>query len=159
MLLVLLSMACSVEFVGGSGDLSILDWGGPPGAYLELAPQGMPDSPALLIEVGEDAWEIRYGSGWSGAQVLGMVDVRADSTGYAAGDSMLVPQPIEVGSTAEGSTITARGEVEVWYGTFPDAVEVDVGGGDFVGSAAFAPGVGPIRLDYQGKSWELVYYE
>lgn len=159
MISLLLAVACSAEFVNEPGPASNSDWGGPVGAYLELAPVGMPDSPALLIEVGETEWEIRYGTGWSGAQVLDLVDVVSDGTGYAVGDSMLVPAPVEQGASAGGSTITAQGQVEVWYGIFADAISVEVGSGAFAGDAAFASGVGPLLLDYEGKSWELVYYE
>lgn len=158
-MLLLLALACSAEFVGGADAATAEEWGGPVDSYLELAPQDFPDSPALLIEITRAGWEIRYGSSWSSAQDLDRLTVLADSTGYRVGDSLLLPVPVQVGTEVQGTRIVARGELEVWYGTFPDAVEVEVGQGEMAGAAAFAPGVGPLRLEYQGKAWELVYYE
>lgn len=155
----LLLLACSAEFVGGSDPATLEAWGGPAGAYLELAPIGEPDSPALLIEIDRDGWDLRYGTGWSGAQELGARGLVIDELGYAVGESLLVPAPVEEGASAQGSTILRRGELEVWYGTFPDAIEVEVGGGELAGEAAFGAGIGPLRLTWQGRAWELVYYE
>lgn len=157
--LLLLLSACSGEFDQASGDPSVADWGGPAGNWLELTPEGAPDSLPLLLSIDEDGWELRYGDTWSSAQEQGLLPVTVDATGYQVDDSLLVPAGLEVGSSAQGTTILERGTVEVWYGTFDDALVVDVGEGTFRGEAAFAVEVGPIRLTWEGRTWELAYYE
>ena len=150
---------CSGSFQDQAGQATAQDWGGPPGTYLELIPAGAPDGLPLLVEIGADQWELRYGETWRTAQELGTVAASADGDGYRVGDSLLVPAGLEVGASADGSTIQERGPVETWYGTFEDALTVEVGGGDFRGTAAFAADVGPILLAWQGLDWELAWYE
>lgn len=157
--LLLLAVGCSGDFQSESGEATVADWGGPAGGYVELTPPDSPDSPGLLIEFEEDHWELRYGTGWSGAQQLGEPVSSVGADGYVLDDSVLVPAQLEVGSSSGGTTITSQGELEVWYGLFPEVIFVDVADGEFAGEAAFAPFVGPLRLTWQGQVWELVYYE
>ena len=159
-----LLLACSQAFDEEQLGAGVEDWGGPAGGFFMLTPVGSPDSPALMIEALSDvgqvaAWELRYGETWSTAQVLGQYPAFVDGDGYHVEQSLIVPNPVEVGTTVDGTAITDRGELETWYGVFPDAIQVSVGGGPFKGSAAFSAGVGPLRLEYQGDTWEIVYYE
>lgn len=148
---------CSGEFRAPE-ETRLATWAGPAGTWLTLGPEGAPDSVPLMIHVEEDAWELRYGEPWRTATEAGIYDVATDAVGYRVDDSLLLPAGLEVGSSADGTTILDQGEVEVWYGTFPDALTVEVGQGTFQGEAVFADGVGPIRLRYAGRTWELVGY-
>lgn len=155
--MILLLAACS----GGEAEplWSLEDWGGPAGAFYELIPLDAPDSVPLLVQVSADSWELRYGDNWRTAQDQGEAARQVGGQGYVVGSSMLLPAGLEVGSSAQGTTIEASGEREVWYGTFPDVLSVEVGEGEFSGPAAFAAGVGPILLSFGGREWELAGYE
>jgi len=153
-------LACSQAFEdpGGSTSIDASDWGGPVGRALELVPAGAPGSVPLLIHVEEGAWELRLGDLWRTATPLELLDAQLDPQGYSVGDSLLLPAGLAQGTSVDGTTIQDRGPVEVWYGTFPDALSVEVGQGTFRGAAAFSLGVGPIALSYGGRDWELAGY-
>lgn len=150
-------VACSGDFVAPE-ESHLSTWAGPAGTWLTLGPQGAPDSVPLMIHVEQDAWELRYGEPWRAATDAGAYAVTTDAVGYHVDDSLLLPAGLEVGSSAEGTTIVDQGEVEVWYGTFPDALTVEVGQGPFQGEAVLADGVGPILLRFSGRTWELWGY-
>ncbi|RME24009.1 MAG: hypothetical protein D6798_12275 [Deltaproteobacteria bacterium] len=154
-----LMVACSADFAEEQAPLTVADWGGPVDGYVELVEPDNPQGAGIMIEFHDGGWVIRYGTSWSEGDEVARYDASATDAGYRVDDSMLVPAPVEVGNEAEGSVIEARGELTVWYGTFPDVVTVDVGGGPFAGVAAFAPRVGPVTLSWSGKTWELAYYE
>ncbi len=155
--MILLLLACAGEEPQAAWSLE--DWGGPAGAFYELVPLDEPDSLPLLVQVEADTWEFRYGDNWRTAQQQGEAERTVGGQGYLVGTSLLLPSELEVGSSAQGTRIQARGEVEVWYGSFPDVLSVEVGEGELAGPAAFAAGVGPILLSWGGKEWELAGYE
>lgn len=150
---------CSGAFRTDSADPTVVTWAGPAGTYLELAPVDSPDSVALLIEISDTSWELRYGDYWRTAQESGTFDVSVDEDGYWVGASLMLPTGLDVGASAQGTTVLDQTSVETWYGTFEDAFVVDVWAGDFRGNAAFASGVGPIQLTWQGVDWDIIYYE
>ena len=154
-----LLLACSQGFGDQVGDPTVLDWGGPPGSWLTLAPVGAPDDEPLQIRIDDGLWDMRLGELWRTASEAQVAPVEVDSDGYWADDSLLLPAGLSKGDSAQGTTITSRGEVEVWYGSFPDALSVDIGSGAFAGEAAFVVEHGPIRLSWRGVDWELVSYE
>lgn len=158
MILVLL-LACSEPFGAAQGDGSLADWGGPPGAFLELGPSADPQATPLLLEISEDSWELRFGATWRTAQELALLPVNVAQDGYRVDGTVVLPERMEPGESAGGTSVVADGEHEVWYGTFPDTRTVQIGDGAFRGRAVFAPGVGPIRLTFDSDEWELVTYD
>lgn len=150
--------ACSGEFRAPE-ETELQSWAGPEGSWLSYCPIGAPDSVPLMVYIAQDSWELRYGEPWRTATEQGLYPVVADAVGYRVDDSLLLPASLEVGTSADGTTIQEQGEVEVWYGTFPDVLTVEVGEGTFRGEAAFADGVGPILLSYGGRTWELLGYQ
>lgn len=117
-----------------------------------------PEAAPWLLRIDEERWEIRDGDRWADAAVVGAWSVDR-SDGLQLDDVRMLPKNAEEGASADGLRVDFRGEVEVYYGVFPDAVETTVsGGGPLEGSHAFAKGIGPIRLTVGGETREVAFY-
>ena len=132
---------------------------GEPGSYFELGPATDPNSIAFLLEVGEGSWTMKEGESWINGTELFEVAAESGSKGLTVGGTQLLPDSLEEGASGDGVSVVSRGEVYVYYGTFPDAVTVEVSGGDWAGRQVFARDIGPIVLTWQGTERELRYYE
>jgi hypothetical protein len=138
---------------GGRGD-----YAGRTELEAEFVDPERPDGQPWLLRVEEDRWEVRAGERWADGTVLGQWAVdRAD--GLWLDDVRMLPANAEQGAAVDGVRVDRVGAVAVYYGTFPDAVETTVTGGDRLdGSHAFAKDIGPIRLTIGGMTRELAFY-
>ncbi len=155
-LLIALLSACTDGPVGGRAFAE--DYAGREDSYLELAPEGQPTELPLILHIDGGRWVLRRGGDWVGAQDVADLPYSLDDGLVVGGDTLLPPR-LAPGERAGGAEVTDRGEVATWYGSFEDAFTVAVEGGDWSGEQAFARDIGPVRISFQGASWELVYYE
>ncbi len=132
---------------------------GAAGSYLELGPPDDPNGLGWLLQLEEDAWTLREGEAWITADEVFAVAAEASKDGLVVGGTRLLPDSVEEGTSADGVEVLSRDEVEVYYGTFPDAITVAVDGGDWAGEQVFARDVGLVSMTYQGVQRELRYYE
>lgn len=146
-------LACTDE--GGSvGGASAADYAGPVGRVLEYAdPTDETHLTQLTLVITETSWEF---TDLAGDAVPLIRDL--DAEGLKVGDELLLPAQLVPGRSEGGVTVGEFGDAEVYYGTFPDAVTVEVAQGSFAGPHTWARDVGPIALAWNGL-WELVYYE
>jgi len=153
----LLALACGKD--DGEGGLGYAaDFAGREGVYLELGPVEDPRDTPLILHVEDQQWVLRWGDEWGAATELATYDLSLNS-GLTVGGFQLLPSRLAVGEVGDGVEVTARGEVEVWYGIFEDAVTVSVESGPFAGEQVFGRDLGPIRVTHLGAVWELAYYE
>ncbi|MDP6934686.1 MAG: hypothetical protein QGG40_17325 [Myxococcota bacterium] len=154
----LLLCACKGDdTVEGAGE-AWTNYVSPEGTYLELAPEDLPDGTPLLVSVDADSWQIREGTEWDDALHVAVHQVTSDA-GLWVDEDQILPARLTEGETGEGVEVTHTGDFEVWYGTFPDTVQVEVAEGTWAGTQVFAPGLGLIHSTYLGEVWELTYYE
>ncbi len=132
---------------------------GEPGTYYELGPADDPNGLGWLLEATEGSWTMKEGETWISGTELFSVTAEASKNGLMVGSTQLLPDSVEEGSSGDGVTVVSRGEVTVYYGTFVDAVTVEVGSGDWAGTQVFARDIGPVLLTWQGTQRELRYYE
>lgn len=159
LLLVLVLAGCGGDEGGADGVAWAQEYLPPVDSWLQYGLAGNPIAPPWLIVRAETGtWELREGEEWSTAERLDTLPVDT-SAGLEVGGTLLLPEKLEVGASADGVEVLALEEVEVYYGTFPDAVRVRVEGGRFGGEHAFALGRGPVALTLEGEAWELVWYE
>jgi hypothetical protein len=158
--LLALLAACGPDLgPAGAGSLHAEDYLPPLERFLQLGPQDAPaDGPWLMIEVGEDSWELREGMEWNQAERQEQLEID-DEDGLRLAGSLLLPAELAEGTEQDGTTVLSLGEEEVYYGGFDLAVRTEVPSGRFGGEWTFAQGVGPIALTVDGQRWELVYYE
>jgi hypothetical protein len=72
----------------------------------------------------------------------------------------VLPGTVRVGARADGVKVVAHDPVEVWYGTFEDALEVEVDPGHALqGAQFFAREFGPVRLATVDGTWDLAGWE
>ena len=100
---------------------------------------------------------LRDGDFWRDAPPGDPLPTALDDGGLTVDGAALLPG-LSVGDSAGEATVTGKGERTVWYGTFPDTITVGISAGPWQGEAAFALGIGPIRLSHQGDR-ELAWYE
>lgn len=149
--------ACSDDAKGGTAPVATLaDYAGAPGTLLLFTPLDDPEGAPIMLLIGEDSWEFRDGDFWRDAPPGDPLPATLDAALTVDG-AVLLPG-LAVGDSAGDATVTAKGELTVWYGTFPDAITVEIAAGPWQGAAAFALGIGPIRLARQGER-ELAWYE
>lgn len=158
-LLLAVTMACGSGSANDDATFYAADYLPPAGRLLELIPEGEPTLPSLFARVGDDTWELRSGFEWDEAQAAGTVSVDTDD-GLSLDGELVLPASFSVGATSGAVTVTAVGQRTVWYGTFSRVASVEQsGGGAWGGEHAFAEGHGPVRLTWQGGTWELAGYE
>lgn len=159
--------ACSPEGpVGSNGGLAS-EYAPDPGATFEFVPAGAmqalyeqdPEASSsgldtLRIQVTDTAWEMVVDEG--GNETL---TARLGDDGLYVGASHVLPYRTGEGEEGDGVVVEAAGDYTVWYGTFSEASSVRIDGGELSGDATLARFVGPIRVSFAGKVWELVYYE
>jgi hypothetical protein len=153
--LALLLGACGGDGEGQGGKAG--DYSGRADLEAEFVDPEYPEGQPWVLRTDEDGWELRQGARWADAAVLARFEVDR-SDGLWLDDTRMLPASADEGARADGCTVTARGEVEVWYGTFPDAVETEVAEGRLAGAHAFARDIGPIRLTLDGETRELAFY-
>jgi len=112
----------------------------------------------LHLRSDSGLWSLRLGERWSEAEPQGQLAVALEEEGYKIDGALVLPARLTVGQTTEGTTVSALGELEVWYGTFPMVASVEVSEG-FEGAHHFAEGIGPVRLELYDRTWDLAYYE
>jgi len=157
MTLLLLTLACGKDD-GDGGRGYAADFAGREGIYLELGPIEDPRDTPLILHVDDGQWILREGEEWGAAEEIATYDMVLNK-GLTVGGSQLLPSRLAIGETGDGVEVTARGEVEVWYGLFDDAVTVAVESGPFAGEQVFGRDLGPVRVTHLGAIWELAYYE
>ncbi|MCP4804796.1 MAG: hypothetical protein GY913_30070 [Proteobacteria bacterium] len=163
-------LACSGGDSGpGAGGLLAEDFAGPSEFRMEFIEAGSMTSndsgedtavatDVLHLHASDGTWSFRHGQRWSEATQMGEYAVEVTDDGITlAGDPVLPPR-VAVGETTSGVEVTALGELEVWYGTFPMVASVTVSEG-VPGEHAFAQGIGPVQLELFDASWELAFYE
>jgi hypothetical protein len=133
-------------------------YAGPSGWLLQFAPPDDPSAGLWQLRAGASAWELRDGPRWATAPVLVEAAVEREP-GLVWDGVVLLPPDAAPGAQAGGTEVIGDGPLDVYYGRFPDVLEVSVGEGRFAGPWAFAFGVGPVRLTVDGATRELVYYE
>jgi len=135
------------------------DYTGPDGIYMVFGPAEDPaGGEPLLLRAEEGTWTLRLGAEWPSAEELASLEAAVDD-GLRVGDTLMLPDPLIEGDAQEGATVIGFEDVEVYYGTFVDAVLVEIQGGDWAGEQAFGLGIGPVALTWGGQARELVYYE
>lgn len=164
-------LACTGGDTGpGAGGLLAEDFAGPSEFRMEFVEAGSLASEdsgedtavptdVLHLHASDGTWSFRHGQRWSEATQLGEYAVEVTDDGIMLAGDQVLPARVTAGETSEaGVEVTALGELEVWYGTFPMVASVTVSEG-VPGEHAFAQGVGPIRLELFDASWELAFYE
>ena len=155
----LLFLACKHSMGSAKAEAvpTVADYAGARDTLLLFAPQGEPDGSPRMLRITEENWEFRDGDFWRNASE-GAALPYTISAGLVVDGSLLLPKEARVGGIAEDATITEDGAYEGYYGTFPDTLSVEIGAGDWAGTAIFAKDIGLIRYS-RGGDWELVYYE
>jgi hypothetical protein len=153
--MLLLTLACSGA---DRGEVAEAGYAGADGSEIHLAPPDAPDDAPIIVRVEEGLWALREGTRWADAVELGEYEVSLDD-GLWVDLSHMLPDSVEAGATGDGVEVVEMGERSTWYGTFPDVATVLVDEGPFAGEGAFARGVGPIALTYDGALWEAVWYQ
>lgn len=164
--LVALLPGCGVADLPGDRNTSPAQSYAPPaGRLLMFGPELSVGAERLLLLSTGDRWALRRGARWRDAVELTVLEVEQDGALVVAGETLL-PAVVGVGQEQDGASVVARGEYEVWYGTFPGTATVEVAEGTFEGTQVFAQGHGPIRLSLDPlvvglpvADWELVGYE
>lgn len=154
-MILVLALACAG---GDRGAVAEVGYAGAEGSEVHLAPPDAPDDLPILLRIEDGTWSLRSGARWADAADLGDYDLSLDD-GLWVDLSHLLPEPVAEGATGQGVEVVALGERSTWYGTFPDVATVAVAEGPFAGEAAFARGVGPIALTFDGALWEAVWYQ
>jgi hypothetical protein len=158
-LLLAIAAACGGEEAGGGASVVTgADYAGPVGGAVELVPVGEADAESLFIAFREASWERRTGREWDDGTPTGAWARSVREGAVYLEESLTVPASVTAGSSAEGARVLSVGAREVWYGTFPDTVEIEVAAGPLAGTQVFAKGVGPIVLTLEGVGWELAGY-
>lgn len=156
-----LVLACGGEQVGMSAGSSA-DYAGRSELHAEFGPDGDTGSTPWLLRLDGDAWEARDGLAWSDAAVMGAWTASI-SDGLWLDDgtdrTQLLPDRLVKGESGDGVSVVSLGEVDTWYGTFDDAVIVEVSDGRWAGEQAFARDFGLVIWTLDGETRELVYYE
>lgn len=121
------------------------------------------DGAPWLLRLDGASWEARHGEDWPEAASLGAWTAVLDGGLFledAAGLRVqLLPERLAEGETGEGVEVTALGAAETWYGTFDDAVTVEVSEGDWAGRQVLARDFGLVIWTFRGEERELRYYE
>lgn len=145
--MILALVACSSGV--GAGEWPVADFLAD-GVHLEHALLDAPDGPVTVLETAETAWEIRDTN-----------DAVVDSFTADLSDGLLLDgEPILPSILAVGEAgVTALGEHETWYGTFPRAVTVEIADGRWAGTQVFAEDLGPVTYTLDGQVWDLVFYD
>jgi hypothetical protein len=155
-----LAWACTPTATGEAGRPGGDYW--PEGVReYEFIPEGQPESPSLRLRAEAGRWALRLdrdGDGWEASEPLAEVPVEARGEALWVDGVLLVPERLVEGATEGGLTVDALGEVEVWYGAFPDAFEGSTTEGRWGGDLAFAASFGPIRFTLDLVTWELASY-
>lgn len=146
-------LACGDDAVPESTGGGAEEYAGPMGRLIEWAPVGTPEGDTVTLLVEHGLWTFEGADG-----TLRQLAWVLDEAGFAVEGTYLLPNRLAVGSSAEGVEVVATGAVDVWYGTFPDCVTVEVAAGDWAGTQVFARDIGLVAATWQG-SWEAVYYE
>jgi len=151
----LLLLACADEgAVPESSGAAPAAYAGPVGRILEYAGMGDPQGDTRFLAIQEGSWD------WSASQTDASTWItRLTDEGLWVDEAQVLPERLAAGARAPGVEVTAVGEAETWYGTFPDTVTVDVEEGVLAGPTIWARDIGPVLITVQGWSGELVYYE
>lgn len=166
-------MAARLRALGAAGALACSsqdpsEAGRPGGDYwpvgvaeYEFIPAGQPESPAIRLRPQGDRWLLRLdqaGDGWEEAEPLDELPTEARGEALSVDGVLLVPERLVEGASTDGLTVEQLGEVEVWYGAFPDAFNGSTTEGRWEGDLAFAASFGPIRFTLDLVTWELASY-
>lgn len=158
--MILWALACSGEGAQGVSGLDAAAFAGPEAFRMEFVEADLDTgatSETLHLRAEDGTWTFRVGERWSEATELGEIEVTVDGT-LALDGQVVLPSRVSPGATDEGVEVTALGELEVHYGTFPSVASVTVSDG-VPGDHAFAQDVGPVRLELFDGRWQLAYYE
>lgn len=155
--LLALLVACGDDTAAGEAPVSTgLDYAGYVGTAVELIPVGEPDAEPLFIAFREASWERRTGREWEDGAPVGRWARSVQEGALYLESALTVPASVRDG--ADDARVVSTAPREVWYGTFPDTVEVEIAAGPLAGTQVFAKGVGPIALTLEGVGWELAGY-
>lgn len=155
MMIPLLLLGCAEsEPVEASSGAAAADFAGPPGRVIDFVPVGQPTETGISLVILDGAWEV-VGTD----QLVTSYVSHLGDDGLRVDDQVLLPPRLAEGTTVGGAAVTAVGEQETWYGTFPDTVRVAVDDGAFAGELVFARDVGLVVVVWLGWSGELAYYE
>lgn len=155
-------VACGGEGGPTSAGLVAQDFAGPESFRMEFVEGPIdtgetPDGEVLHLHAEDGTWSFRLGQRWSEATPMGEHAIEVDG-GLTIDGEVVLPERVSPGASEGGAEVTALGELQVWYGTFPTAASVTVSEG-FEGDHAFAQHIGPIQLQLFDASWELAFYE
>lgn len=138
-------------------EFAVVDEGG------DTAAEALAEGAPWLLRLEGVAWEARHGEDWPEAASLGAWTALLegglfleDPTGERV---QLLPERLAEGEGSEDLEVTALGAAETWYGTFDDAVTVEVSEGDWAGRQVFARDFGLVVWTFRGEERELAYYE
>lgn len=150
----LLVLASCGGATGGGAEWPVGDFLLPDGVHLAHTGLDDPEGPVTWIETTGSSWELRAGDDREDAVVVETLPIVLDD-GVTVDGEQLLPAVLSVGKDG----VTALGEHETWYGTFPRAVTVEVSGGRWAGTQVFAEGLGPVTYTLDGTVWDLVSYD
>ncbi len=161
--------ACSGGSVPAGGGRDFREFIGSAGELIELRPPMGTDTGPVMdtggvaivsrwLAIEDAAWGLRSGDDWDTGAVLGEWALAYEGGLIVAG-AQLLPERIAEGESAGGARIRTLTPYETGYGTFLDAVTVEVAEGEWAGTQVFAAGAGPVSLTLGGEVWELVWYQ
>lgn len=130
----------------------------PSDGYLEFVRFEVEEARVLMVQETAGTWDVRFGLDWTDSDPIDTFTIGV-SGGLTVGGQMMLAERVIVGAVTDGVEVVAIDSWEAKYGTFEDTAEVEVVGGDFEGTQAFARDVGPVSLTFSGQNWDLVYYE